>query len=54
MIREDEMREVRERILEKLERLKERDEAERGGDGIETKAARDRVSLICWALRRTE
>lgn len=45
----DELREVRERILEKLERLRERDEAEKGA--IETKAARDRIGLIQWALR---
>ena len=47
---EDEMREVRERILEKLQRLREREEAERGG--IETKADRDRIGLINWALGR--
>ncbi|HET9335124.1 MAG TPA: hypothetical protein VFO12_01810 [Sphingomicrobium sp.] len=41
----DQMREVRERILDKLQRLKEREEA------IETKAAPDRLELIRWALR---
>ena len=46
---EDEFREIRERILEKLERLKQRDEARRAQ--IETKSARDRVRLISWALR---
>lgn len=45
---EDEFREVRERILEKLQRLKERDRDERGE--IETKAARDRIELIRWGL----
>ena len=44
----DELREVRERILEKLERLRER---EAGQGGIETKAARDRIGLISWALK---
>ena len=44
---EDEMREVRERILEKLERLRERDE---GRLLIETKGARDRIGLIVWGL----
>jgi hypothetical protein len=43
----DELREVRERILEKLERLRERDA---GQDAIETKGAWDRIGLICWAL----
>jgi hypothetical protein len=47
---EDELREVRERILEKLERLRERDQAR--GDGVETKGARDRIGLIEWALLR--
>lgn len=46
---EDELREVRERILEKLERLRERDQAK---DKIETKGARDRIGLIEWALLR--
>lgn len=45
---EDEMREVRERILEKLQRLKERDEAAKGG--VETKGAAGRIELIEWAL----
>jgi hypothetical protein len=44
---EDELREVRERILDKLARLKERDEA----GSIETKGALDRIGLIQWALR---
>lgn len=47
--REDELAEVRERILEKLERLKEREQAERGE--IETKGIRSRIELIRWALR---
>ena len=47
---EDDMREVRERILDKLERLKEREEA-RAGE-VETKAAVGRLEVICWALRR--
>jgi hypothetical protein len=46
---EDELREVRERILDKLERLREREQAER--DEIETKGIRDRIELIQWALR---
>lgn len=46
---DDELREVRERILDKLERLKEREEAKTGA--IETKGARNRVELIIWALR---
>jgi hypothetical protein len=46
---DDEMKELRERILEKLARLKERDEAERGE--VETKGAPDRQALIQWALR---
>jgi len=46
---DDEVREVRERILEKLERLREREQAEQGA--IETKGARNRVELIQWALQ---
>jgi hypothetical protein len=46
---EDEFRDVRERILEKLARLKEREE-ERGL--IETKAAVGRIELIRWAIAR--
>lgn len=47
--REDELAEVRERILEKLERLKERAQTERGE--IETKGIRSRIELIQWALQ---
>jgi len=47
---EDELREVRERILEKLQRLKEREAAERCEP--ETKAAPGRIELICWAIGR--
>ena len=52
---EDELNEIRERILEKLQRLKDRsddDIAPGLGDGIETKAAIDRVELVRWALGR--
>lgn len=51
---EDEVQEVRERILEKLLRLKEREDSEiaAGLDCIETKAAVDRVELVQWALGR--
>lgn len=45
----DELREVRERILEKLERLREREALQAD---IETKGARDTIGLISWALRR--
>ena len=45
------MRETRERILAKLERLRARNERE-AAEGIETKAAIDRVEIIRWALRR--
>jgi len=45
------MRETRERILAKLERLRARNEAE-AAEGIETKAALGRVEIIRWALRR--
>lgn len=45
----DELREVRERILEKLQRLKERDEADQGL--VETKSALGPIDLIQWALR---
>ena len=44
----DDMREVRERIIEKLERLRQRD-ADRLG--IETKGF-DRIGLIVWAIAR--
>lgn len=44
----DELCEVRERILEKLERVRQRDAA-RGA--IETKGI-DRIGLIMWALKR--
>lgn len=46
---EDEFREIRERILEKLQRLRERGEARE--NEIETKGALDRIGLIGWALR---
>ena len=46
----DELREVRERILDKLERLREREN--RNGP-IEKKGMRDPVELICWALARS-
>ena len=45
----DELREVRERILEKLQRLKERDEAEQGE--IETKGRLGSIDLIQWGLQ---
>lgn len=48
---EDEMREVRERILDKLNRLRER-EASEGVDRVETKGLTTSVGLIQWALRR--
>lgn len=51
----DELDEVRERILEKLQRLKDRDDEDIApalGDGIETKAALNRVELVRWALAR--
>lgn len=48
---EDETRELREKILGKLERVRQR--AEQEGDGpIETKGAADRIDTILWALRR--
>ena len=58
------MRETRERILAKLERLRARDEALRDGPStgsvppqdergeIETKSAVDRIATIRWGLRR--
>lgn len=46
---ENELREVRERILEKLERLREREERDRSE--IETKGAFDRIGLIQWDLQ---
>jgi hypothetical protein len=46
---DDQLREVRERILEKLERMRERDAEERGA--IETKAACGRLELIRWGPR---
>jgi hypothetical protein len=46
---DDELSEVRERILDKLDRLREREETKAGA--IETKGARNRVELIEWALR---
>ncbi len=47
----DDMREVRDRILEKLERMRAQDE---GRDGaIETKGM-DRVGLIVWGLKKLE
>ncbi|WP_294120859.1 hypothetical protein [Sphingomonas sp.] len=47
----DELREIRERILEKLRRLKQRDEASQ--DKVETKASNDSIDLIRWALCRS-
>ena len=46
---EDEMRELRDKILAKLERVRKRD----GGDGgdVETKGF-DRIGLIVWGIRR--
>ena len=49
---EDEMREVRERILEKLQRLKAREESSAAEGPIETKAATDRIELIAWTAGR--
>ena len=46
----DDMREVRDRILEKLERLRAQDEGTQGA--IETKGGLDRVGLIVWGLGR--
>ena len=46
----DEMSEVRERILAKLERLRERDGSDE--QPVETKSAVDRVALIVWGLTR--
>ena len=46
---DDELSEARERILDKLDRLREREEAKAGA--IETKGARSRAELIEWALR---
>ena len=43
---DQELQETRERILAKLERMRERDA------GIETKAAVDRIGLIHWGCRR--
>lgn len=54
---EDELNEIRERILEKLQRLKDRNDDDIApglGDGIETKAAIDRVELVRWALGRRQ
>jgi hypothetical protein len=49
---EDELSEVRERILEKLQRLRERDALDgRSGGQIETKGWPGRIELIRWALR---
>jgi hypothetical protein len=45
------MRETRERVLAKLERLRARNEAEAASE-IETKAAIDRIETIRWGLRR--
>lgn len=57
----DEIREARERILDKLDRIREREEREAAGnsaeagasesDGIETKGF-DRVATVCLALRQ--
>ena len=46
---DDDMREVRDRILEKLELIRQRD-ADRSG--VETKGF-DRIGLICWAIKRS-
>lgn len=54
---EDELNEIRERILEKLQRLKDRNDDDIApglGDGIETKAAIDRFELVRWALGRRQ
>ncbi|HXG81923.1 MAG TPA: hypothetical protein VNJ05_08995 [Sphingomicrobium sp.] len=45
---EEELKEVRERILEKLEGLRRR---EQGNEEIETKGAYSRIETIRWALR---
>ncbi len=45
----DEMREVRDRILEKLDRMRAQDEGE-----VETKGAVDRVEAIVWALAKSD
>ena len=48
---EDEMRDLRDKILAKLERVRARDERV---TAIETKAAADRIGLILWGLRRAK
>ena len=45
---EDELKEVRDRILQKLEQVRQRDAAR---SGIETKGC-DRIGVIRWGLRR--
>ena len=47
---EDELKEVRERILDRLERIRVQDAGI--DDAVETKGAIDRIGLIVWALRR--
>ncbi len=47
------MRETRDRILDKLDRIRAREAAKRGGRAaIETKAAGSRIETIRWALSR--
>ena len=47
---DDELREVRTRILEKLERMRALDQGVEGG--VETKGGVDRIGLILWGLKR--
>lgn len=56
---EDELREVRERILDKLERIRQRDAARADGNGtveikagVERRSGSERVALITWAVKR--
>lgn len=47
---EDELKEVRERIIEKLERMRARDAGAEGA--VEIKGGIDRIGVIVWALRQ--
>jgi hypothetical protein len=51
---DDDYQEACERIIARLERLRERDEEEDAGRAVETKQAVDRLAVMLWGLRRVD
>jgi hypothetical protein len=49
---DEDYQEACQRIIARLERLRERDEEEAAEQAVETKQAVDRLALMLWGLRR--